>query len=131
MNRHSHIADGASDELRLDAMSQVFVELVSSQRELVACLTISIGNSNLVPGAPRDRGLVKVENFRRNDPEMGDLYPSTPSGVTEKARFTRTFISRREINRAQLQFQIATLKAALKPGSAGAVDVHLTPPKWQ
>lgn len=131
MNRHSHIADGAADELELDAMRQVSAEPVGSQRELAARLGISIGKSNFVLRALLGKGLVKVENFRRSDHKIGYLYLLTPSGMAEKARLTRAFIARKESDYAQLQLQIATLKAELEHGSAGGGEAHLAPPLSQ
>lgn len=118
MNRLSQLQPGASDELELAAMRQVSAEPVGSQRELAARLGISVGKTNFLLQALLRKGLVKVENFRRSDHKIGYLYLLTPSGIAEKARLTRAFIARKEVDYAHLRQQIAALKAELARGPA-------------
>ncbi len=122
MNRLTHLPAGASDELELAAMRQVGAEPVSSQRELAARLGISVGKTNFLLQALLRKGLVKVENFRRSDHKIGYLYLLTPSGIAEKARLTRAFIARKEVDYAHLRQQIAALKAELAHGPASTAD---------
>jgi len=122
MNRLLHTPAVASDELELAAMRQVSAEAVGSQRELAARLGISVGKTNFLLQALLRKGLVKVENFRRSDRKMGYLYLLTPSGIVEKARLTRAFIARKEVDYAQLRQQIAALKAELVHEPAGTAE---------
>lgn len=129
MNRSTQIHDPASDELELAAMRQVSAEPVGSQRELAARLGISIGKTNFLLRALLEKGLVKVENFRRSDRKIGYLYLMTPSGMAEKARLTRAFIARKEVDYAYLRQQIAALKAELAHEPASLVEpADPTPP---
>lgn len=83
----------------------------ASQRELAATLGISVGKTNYLLRALLERGLVKVENFSRSDHKLGYLYLLTPSGALEKARLTRAFLARKEVEYEALQGQISALRA--------------------
>jgi EPS-associated MarR family transcriptional regulator len=113
MNKLAQSPAPLPDELELAAMRQVSAQPVSSQRELAARLGISVGKTNFVLRALLEKGLVKVENFRRNDRKIGYLYLLTPSGMAEKARLTRAFIARKEADYARLHQQLSALKAEL------------------
>lgn len=103
-------------------MRQVFAEPISSQRELATRLGISIGKTNFLLRALLQKGLVKVENFRRSDRKIGYLYLLTPSGMTEKARLTRAFIARKEIEYEYLSQQITALKVELALSTVDGVE---------
>jgi EPS-associated MarR family transcriptional regulator len=122
MNRPLQIPADAPDELELAAMRQVFAEPVGSQRELAARLGISVGKTNFLLRALLEKGLLKVENFRRSDHKIGYLYLLTPSGMAEKTRLTRAFITRKEADYMHLQEQIAALKAELARSPASATE---------
>lgn len=118
-----------AEDLELAAMRHVSGAPVASQRELAARLGISVGKTNFLLRALLEKGLVKVENFRRSDRKIGYLYLLTPSGMAEKARLTRAFIARKEADYAQLRQQIAALKAELAHGPASnAESDDPTPP---
>jgi EPS-associated MarR family transcriptional regulator len=113
MNRLFDSSDATADELALATMRLVAAKPVGSQRELAVRLGISVGKTNFVLRALLQKGLLKVENFRRSDHKTGYLYLLTPSGMTEKARLTRAFIELKEAEYLHLSEQIATLKAEL------------------
>ena len=48
-------------------------------------------------------GLVKAGNFRRSDNKLAYAYVLTPTGLREKLRLTRAFLSRKEAEFEQLQ----------------------------
>jgi len=113
MNKPRNPNPRPQDELELVAMRVVAGEPASSQRELASRLGISVGKTNFLLRALLSKGLVKVENFRRSDNKMGYLYLLTPSGVSEKARLTRSFLARKEREYQLLQRQIAALREEL------------------
>lgn len=101
-------------ELELEAMRLVHERAAMSQRELAARLGVSVGKTNFVLRALLDKGLVKVENFRRSDNKLGYLYLLTPRGLAEKARLTRDFIARKEGEYEGLRARIRALRAELE-----------------
>ena len=84
-----------------------------SQRELSETLGLSLGKAHYVLHSLLDKGLVKVGNFRRSDNKRAYAYALTPSGLREKLRLTRAFLSRKEFEFEQLQQTIASLREEL------------------
>jgi len=84
-----------------------------SQRELSEALGLSLGKTHYVLHSLLDRGLVKAGNFRRSDNKLAYAYVLTPSGLREKLRLTRAFLSRKEAEFEQLRHTIAALKSEL------------------
>ena len=84
-----------------------------SQRELSEALGLSLGKTHYVLHSLLDRGLVKAGNFRRSGNKLAYAYVLTPSGLREKLRLTRAFLSRKEAEFEQIQRTIAALKNEL------------------
>ncbi len=78
-----------------------------------SALGLSLGKTHYVLHALLDKGLVKVGNFRRSDNKLAYAYVLTPSGLREKIRLTRSFLSRKEAEFEQMRHLIATLKDEL------------------
>ncbi len=53
---------------------------------------VSLGKANYCLKALVQKGLVKMDNFRRNDNKLGYIYLLTPGGIEEKARLTVSFL---------------------------------------
>jgi len=66
-----------------------------SQRDIAEALGVSLGGINYCVKALIDKGLVKVDNFRRNDNKLGYAYVLTPAGIAERARLTGRFLQRK------------------------------------
>lgn len=87
-----------------------------SQRELSQALGLSLGKTHYVLHALLDKGLVKARNFRRSDSKLAYAYVLTPTGMREKLRLTRAFLSRKEGEFEQIQRTIAALRSELAEG---------------
>ncbi len=81
-----------------------------TQRELAAAMGISLGKANYCINALIQKGLVKVDNFRRNPNKGVYAYLLTPEGVQEKARVTVRFLQRKMAEYGALKFEIAALR---------------------
>ena len=88
-----------------------------SQRELSEVLGLSLGKTHYVLHSLLDRGLVKAGNFRRSGNKLAYAYVLTPSGIHEKLRLTRAFLSRKEAEFEDLRRMIAALKGELSDTS--------------
>lgn len=100
-----------SDEaLELAAMRAVAEMPAASQRSLASRLGISLGRTNFLLRALLQKGLLKSENFRRSDNKLAYLYLLTPSGVVAKARLTRAYLQRKELEYELLQAEIVHLR---------------------
>lgn len=85
-----------------------------TQRGLSQALGLSLGKTHYVLHALLGRGLVKIGNFKRSDRKLAYAYVVTPSGLREKLRLTRSFLTRKEAQFDQLQTAIADLRAELQ-----------------
>lgn len=114
MNRPNRPTPSSSEELELAAMRAVVDSPAVSQRILARTLGLSLGKTNFLLRALLEKGLVKVENFRRSDNKLAYLYLLTPSGALTKARLTQTYLQRKEEEYARLQEEIARLRAEIE-----------------
>lgn len=107
------LAHGDAEAARLAVLRLLERQPELSQRELSEALGLSLGKAHYVLHSLLDRGLVKVGNFRRSDKKMAYAYVLTPTGLREKMRITRAFLSRKEAEFEQLRQTIASLRNEL------------------
>ncbi len=67
----------------------------STQRELAAELGFSLGKLNYCLKALQKKGLVKIENFKKNPNKINYFYVLTPTGLAEKTKLTINFMKRK------------------------------------
>tara|TARA_Y100001958_G_C20798946_1_gene263110 strand:- start:106 stop:408 length:303 start_codon:yes stop_codon:yes gene_type:complete len=67
----------------------------SSQRKLAKELGFSLGKLNYCIKALQGKGLVKIQNFKKNPNKLNYLYVVTPKGIAERARLTINFMKRK------------------------------------
>lgn len=66
-----------------------------TQRELAFELGFSLGKLNYCLKALQKKGLVKIENFRKNPNKLNYFYVLTPAGIKEKTKLTLNFMKRK------------------------------------
>ena len=66
----------------------------STQRELAEELGFSLGKLNYCLNALKDKGLIKIHNFRKNPNKFNYIYVLTPRGIAEKSKLTLNFMKR-------------------------------------
>lgn len=91
-----------------------------SQRELAQELGVSVGKTHYLLKALLDRGLVKMDNFRRCDNKLGYMYVLTPSGIATRLSLAREFLRCKELEYRMLRAEIDQLR--LEVASAGNKD---------
>ena len=67
----------------------------TTQRQLAKDLGFSLGKLNYCLKALVDKGLVKIENFRKNPKKLNYIYVLTPKGIAEKTKITINFMERK------------------------------------
>ena len=67
----------------------------STQRELAVELGFSLGKLNYCLKALQNKGLVKIENFKKNPNKINYFYVLTPAGIAEKTKLTLNFMKRK------------------------------------
>jgi EPS-associated MarR family transcriptional regulator len=93
-----------------------------SQRELSRALGLSLGKTHYVLHALLGKGLLKIENFRRNNNKLAYAYLLTPKGMKEKMRLTRSFLARKEAEFERLSATIARLRQEVQAGQQPAAQ---------
>ena len=83
-----------TDEIRYRILRELEQDPKISQRALAQNLGVSVGKANFCLRALVDKGLIKVNNFRRSGNKRAYAYHLTPSGMKDKARMTRLFLRR-------------------------------------
>ena len=64
----------------------------STQRELAKEVGFSLGKLNYCLKALKNKGFVKIENFKKNPTKINYIYILTPKGISEKAKLTINFM---------------------------------------
>ena len=64
----------------------------STQREIAHELGFSLGKLNYVLKALKNKGHVKVKNFKDNKNKLNYLYILTPQGISTKTKLTINFM---------------------------------------
>ena len=64
----------------------------STQRELAYELGFSLGKLNYCLKALKQKGLVKISNFKKSKKKINYIYILTPQGISEKTRLTINFM---------------------------------------
>ena len=67
----------------------------SSQRELAEELGFSLGKLNYCLKALKSKGLIKIDNFRKNPNKINYIYVLTPKGISKKSKLTIDFMKRK------------------------------------
>ena len=67
----------------------------SSQREMAKDLGFSLGKLNYCLKALKKKGLVKINNFKKNPHKVNYIYVLTPKGFAEKTKLTVNFMKRK------------------------------------
>lgn len=67
----------------------------STQRRLAIELGFSLGKLNYCLKALREKGLIKIKNFKKNTNKIGYAYILTPKGISIKTKITLNFMKRK------------------------------------
>ena len=78
-----------------DVLRKIKIKPETTQRELAEELGFSLGKLNYCLKALRAKGLIKIENFKKNPNKINYIYVLTPKGITEKTKLTINFMKRK------------------------------------
>jgi len=82
----------------------------SSQRELAVGLGISLGKLNYCLKNLQSKGLIKIENFKKNPNKINYLYVLTPHGISSKTKMTLNFMKRKLKEYDELKLEMKNIK---------------------
>lgn len=66
-----------------------------TQREMADELGLSLGKLNYCLKALKEKGLIKLKNFKKNKRKLNYIYILTPKGISEKTKLTINFMERK------------------------------------
>ena len=67
----------------------------STQRELAKDLGFSLGKLNYLLNELQFKGLLKINNFKKNPNKFDYLYILTPKGISQKTKLTFNFMKKK------------------------------------
>ena len=67
----------------------------STQRDLANELNISLGKLNYCIKALKEKGLIKIKNFKKNPKKINYIYVLTPNGLSLKTKLTINFMKKK------------------------------------
>ena len=76
----------------LDLLRKISKKSSVSQRMLAKELGFSLGKLNYCINALRDKGLIKIKNFKNNKNKINYIYILTPKGISKKTTLTLNFM---------------------------------------
>ena len=76
----------------LNLLRKIKKKSYSSQRKLAGDLGFSLGKLNYCLKALQEKGLIKIENFKKNPKKINYIYVLTPKGITAKTKLTVNFM---------------------------------------
>ena len=83
------------DDQQFNILRKISKKPSVNQRELASELDISLGKLNYVLGELKQKGLVKLEFFKKNPNKLRYLYHLTPKGMYVKSKLTINFMKRK------------------------------------
>ena len=91
---------------KLDILRKINLNPKTSQRELANELGFSLGKLNYLLNALLEKGLVKINNFKKNPKKTNYLYLLTKKGFLEKTKLTLHFMERKMSEYDELKKEI-------------------------
>jgi len=90
----------------LNLLRKIKDKPTSSQRELAEDLGFSLGKLNYCLKALKLKGLIKINNFKKNPNKINYIYVLTPKGITHKTKLTINFMKRKMQEYDQLKREL-------------------------
>ncbi len=97
-------------EIKLKVMRLISEIPEMSSRQVADAVGISNGSAYYVLTALVEKGLVKLENFKKNPKKGRYAYLLTPKGIREKSILTHNFIERKREEYENLKKEIEALE---------------------
>lgn len=67
----------------------------ASQRDLARMLGFSLGKLNYCINSLKQKGLIKIQNFKKNPKKINYIYVLTPRGIATKTELTINFMNKK------------------------------------
>lgn len=91
----------------LEMLRHIVNQPKSTQRDLARGLNLSLGKVNYCMKALKEKGYIKINNFKKNPDKISYVYILTPKGINEKTKLTVNFMKRKMIEYEDLKKELA------------------------
>ena len=95
---------------QFDVLRKIQSKPNSTQRELAEELEFSLGKLNYCLKALKNKGLIKINNFKKNKNKLNYIYVLTPKGIAKKTKLTINFMARKIKEYEELKKEIENSK---------------------
>ena len=79
----------------LSILRKIYQNNYYSQRALAKELKLSLGKINYCIKSLKNKGLIKVKNFKKNKNKINYIYKLTPKGISHKTYLTISFMKKK------------------------------------
>ena len=83
------------DQDNLNVLRKIQKKPNSTQREFAKELGFSLGKFNYCIKALKQKGFIKIKNFKKNPNKINYFYVLTPKGITARTKLTLNFMKRK------------------------------------
>ncbi len=77
-----------------------------SQRKIASDLNLSLGKINYCIKELNKKGLIKIQNFKKNPNKLNYIYILTPKGISAKTRLTINFMKKKMAEYDELKSEL-------------------------
>ena len=84
-----------NDEEEFHVLRQIQKKPKSSQRQLASDLGFSLGKLNYCVKALKQKGLIKINKFKKNKNKINYIYILTPKGINYRIKITIQFMKKK------------------------------------
>tara|TARA_Y100000992_G_C21126677_1_gene424603 strand:- start:125 stop:463 length:339 start_codon:yes stop_codon:yes gene_type:complete len=89
-----------------EVLRRIVNEPQSTQRDLAKDLNLSLGKVNYCLKALKEKGLIKINNFKKNPNKMNYMYILTPKGIRKKTSLTINFMKKKIFEYEELKKEL-------------------------
>ena len=98
--------DFDKDEDKFEVLRKIQKNPNSSQRKLANDLGFSLGKLNYCVKALKQKGLIKINNFKKNKNKINYIYVLTPKGIDYRIKLTLRFMKKKKNEYDELRKEI-------------------------
>ena len=84
-----------NDQDQFEVLRKINKKSDVTQRELSNSLGLSLGKINYCLNALKDKGFIKIQNFKKSKNKLKYMYVLTPEGIAEKSKLTLNFMKQK------------------------------------
>jgi EPS-associated MarR family transcriptional regulator len=94
----------------LDILRKIYKNPSITQREMAGELGLSLGKLNYCLIKLKDKGIIKINNFKKNKKKIRYLYLLTPKGISLKTTLTINFMKKKMREYDELKKELKKIK---------------------